>query len=394
KVIDKSSYLWGQDGYCLQIENDGTLKLQIDGTLSIQYRAKTDPGALQANQWQHIAMTGDGSNYKAYINGISVPLDTKTYVAPPSVDTELRIGKYTGPNRAYNGSIDELNIWNRCLSQTEIQQVMCQRQVGNEDGLLLYYRFDHISGTVVKDLSGNGYHGMLTNMENEDWEPSGASLGYEPLIVFNDAFYTLENQAISGQLNVENIDCSISNFSIVNNPQKGTVHITNTGAFTYTPTLNQYGDDSFSYQVHVNECYDVSNIATVSMFITAVHNPPQAYSQTLRTTENMPVNITLTGFSPENNPLTFYIIDPPSHGILSQSAPYLIYTPNLHFYGTDKFTFFANDSISDSPPETISITIESAKLKIKEISNQEVFISQSDHITITGTGFTEKTRVS
>jgi hypothetical protein len=177
KVIDKSNNLWGQNGYCLQVEPDGTLKLQVDGTLSIQYRAKTNSGVLQANQWQHIAMTGDGSNYKAYINGISVTLDTKTYVAPPSVSTDFRIGKYTGLNRAYNGSIDELHIWNRCLSQTEIRQMMCQRLVGNENGLLLYYRFDHNSGTVIKDLSGNGYHGTLTDMDTNVWVTSGAAIG-------------------------------------------------------------------------------------------------------------------------------------------------------------------------------------------------------------------------
>ncbi|KPA12548.1 Dystroglycan-type cadherin-like domain protein, partial [Candidatus Magnetomorum sp. HK-1] len=177
KIIDKTNGLYGSNGYTLQIEPDGLIKLQIDGNLTTQYRAKTSSGVLQANKWQHIAMTGNGSSYKCYVNGISVSLDTKTYKAPSSDTTEMRIGKFTGSNKAYNGALDEVQIWNRALSQTEIRQNMCQKLIGNENGLLLYYRFDHVSGSSIKDLSGNGYHGTLVNMESDDWITSGVSLG-------------------------------------------------------------------------------------------------------------------------------------------------------------------------------------------------------------------------
>ena len=122
-------------------------------------------------------MTGDGSNYKCYVNGISVSLDTKTYKSPVSQSTNMRIGKYTGSNKAYSGLIDEVQIWNKALSQSEIRQNMCQKLTGSESNLLLYYRFDHVSGSTIKDLSGNGYDGSLTNMESGDWDVSGASLG-------------------------------------------------------------------------------------------------------------------------------------------------------------------------------------------------------------------------
>ncbi|ETR69419.1 MAG: hypothetical protein OMM_09610, partial [Candidatus Magnetoglobus multicellularis str. Araruama] len=177
KIINKNDGYYGKNGYSLQVEPGGLLGLQIDGTILKPYIAKTATGVLVANQWQHIAMTGDGSSYKCYINGVNVSLTTNDYQAPPSANAELWIGKYTGSNKAYNGSLDEVRIWNRALSQTEIQQNMCKRLSGNESGLLLYYRLDHTSGTTVKDLSGNGYNGTLTNMESGDWELSGASLG-------------------------------------------------------------------------------------------------------------------------------------------------------------------------------------------------------------------------
>ncbi|ETR65149.1 MAG: hypothetical protein OMM_14733, partial [Candidatus Magnetoglobus multicellularis str. Araruama] len=257
----------------------------------------------------------------------------------------------------------------------------------------------------------------------------------------------IRNQANSGQLYVFDKDGAISEFSIVSNPNKGTVSLNNSGIFTYTPAQNQYGEDAFTYKVYDNENAE-SNTAIVSIFITSKNIPPVAYGkdastdedkhkyikllatdddndiltyhivslpthgkvslagenalytpnlnyngpdeftfkvndgitdsntaailitvypiddipqaipQYITTTENMPVSITLTGFSPDNNSLTFQIKPPPVHGILSQSTPYLTYTPDYHFWGTDEFTFIARDSISDSIPATISINVK------------------------------------
>ncbi|ETR68537.1 MAG: hypothetical protein OMM_10421, partial [Candidatus Magnetoglobus multicellularis str. Araruama] len=127
----------------------------------------------------------------------------------------------------------------------------------------------------------------------------------------------------------------------------------NDGEFEWTVTQ----PPSFNCMLKIEPESETSKGTTQGLF-SIINTPPQAYSQTLNTTENMPLNITLTGFSPDDKPLTFHIIDPPSHGLLSQSTPYLTYTPNYHFHGTDKLTFITNDGISDSNPETISITIE------------------------------------
>jgi hypothetical protein len=37
--------------------------------------------------------------------------------------------------------------------------------------------FDNITGTTVRDLSGNEYHGTFMNMDDTNWQVSGASIG-------------------------------------------------------------------------------------------------------------------------------------------------------------------------------------------------------------------------
>ncbi|ETR71489.1 MAG: hypothetical protein OMM_02453 [Candidatus Magnetoglobus multicellularis str. Araruama] len=54
---------------------------------------------------------------------------------------------------------------------------MCQKLNGNENGLIAYFQFDHESGTILSDLSGNVNHGSLTNMSDSNWVTSGAAIG-------------------------------------------------------------------------------------------------------------------------------------------------------------------------------------------------------------------------
>ncbi|ETR68591.1 MAG: hypothetical protein OMM_10367, partial [Candidatus Magnetoglobus multicellularis str. Araruama] len=83
-----------------------------------------------------------------------------------------------GSGEFLNGQLDEVRIWNYARSASQVKETMCQKLSGSETGLVAYYRFDHISGTTLKDLSGNNYDGTLTNMDNSNWVTSGASLGY------------------------------------------------------------------------------------------------------------------------------------------------------------------------------------------------------------------------
>ncbi|ETR67992.1 MAG: hypothetical protein OMM_04834 [Candidatus Magnetoglobus multicellularis str. Araruama] len=73
--------------------------------------------------------------------------------------------------------MDEVSIWNVALSEAEVRNYMCSRLTGNETGLIAYFRFDHFTGTTLTDLSGNNFHGTLTNMDNASWNISEAPLG-------------------------------------------------------------------------------------------------------------------------------------------------------------------------------------------------------------------------
>ena len=76
-------------------------------------------------EWQHIAATFSGSTARYYVNGVEVASRTVNNGAGAS-DT-WRIGAYGGsPSGFFDGVIDDVRIYNRALTATEIQVDMNQ----------------------------------------------------------------------------------------------------------------------------------------------------------------------------------------------------------------------------------------------------------------------------
>ncbi len=81
------------------------------------------PSALPANQWSHLATTYDGSALRIYVNGSLADTFATTGVMTASSGT-LRIGGNTIWNEWFDGSIDEIRVYERALTGDEIQDDM------------------------------------------------------------------------------------------------------------------------------------------------------------------------------------------------------------------------------------------------------------------------------
>ncbi|NHZ72897.1 MAG: tandem-95 repeat protein, partial [Nitrospirae bacterium] len=73
--------------------------------------------------------------------------------------------------------------------------------------------------------------------------------------------------------------------------------------------------------------------------------------------EDTSVGITLTATDPGADVLTYSVVLQPASGLLSGTAPNLIYTPDPDFAGQDSFTFVANDGQIDSLAGTVTVTV-------------------------------------
>ena len=171
---------------------------------------------------------------------------------------------------------------------------------------------------------------------------------------------TNEDTQIAGTLAATDVDQDGLTFSVVTPAGNGNVVITNpaTGAFTYTPYLNLNGTDTFTFKA--NDGTVDSNVATVTVTIVPVNDPPAALNATFTTKENIPLLGRVQASDPEGQSLHYRFVGNGSRGIaimLSPATGTFLYVPILTLNGTDQVKFVANDGALDSAPATVTINI-------------------------------------
>lgn len=150
-------------------------------------------------------------------------------------------------------------------------------------------------------------------------------------------------------------------YSIVSAPARGTLTAIGAAtsssgvAYTYAPAGNLNGPDSFTFQV--SDGAELSNIATVTINVSAVNDAPVANAQSVTTQAGSALNIVLGGSDPENGTLIYTVVTNPAGGVLSGAAPNLVYTPNAGFSGADSFTFRVSDGALDSAAVAVAISV-------------------------------------
>ncbi len=126
----------------------------------------------QAGVWHHLAFVYNAGNVAIYVNGQPAGTSTGNGSFTTSATNTLYIGSDPGALYA-NVKIDEFRLWSAARTEAEIRANKDRTLDGTEANLLAYYRFDQqpdASNTTLHDLSSNGHHGTLTNMDAAtDW---------------------------------------------------------------------------------------------------------------------------------------------------------------------------------------------------------------------------------
>ncbi|MCQ8770766.1 LamG domain-containing protein [Streptomyces telluris] len=91
--------------------------------------------------------------------------------------------------------LDEVRIWDRARTPDELKRDKGVRLVGNDPGLVAYYRFDEGSGTRLHDQTDHARHGELVG--GPKWVTSEAPVGDHPG-VRRDSFAVPGRAVVSG----------------------------------------------------------------------------------------------------------------------------------------------------------------------------------------------------
>ena len=92
----------------------------VAGVFSSAEEELLGTGAPSLNAWTHLAFTYDGATEKLYVNGVLVSSSAQTGAISVSSGV-LHIGGDSVWGEHFQGLIDEIRIYNRALSVSEIQ---------------------------------------------------------------------------------------------------------------------------------------------------------------------------------------------------------------------------------------------------------------------------------
>ena len=123
--------------------------------------------ALPFNEWHHLAITLNNNTKiaKMFVDGLE--FTSKDYSNDQGFNLSslenLYIGCYGLNEGIYSnyGNIDQVRLWNKALSESELQTLVSCPPSGLENDLVGYWALNEGTGTTVSDLSGNGNDGTI-----------------------------------------------------------------------------------------------------------------------------------------------------------------------------------------------------------------------------------------
>ena len=283
-------------------------RLRIGGTTTTLI-ATHDP--LTLGVWYHAAMSYDGVDLKLFLDGVEVGTTPLTGTVDTDPAVAVVIGNQSaGPTRNWDGHIDDARVYQRGLSESEVNAIIA----GNQPPVAVGESYNLTEdGNVVVDSLG----GVLPNDSDPEALPLSA---------------VLATDVSDGVLNL-NAD----------------------GSFDYTPDPNFFGQDSFTY--YANDGQSNSNAATVTLNVAGTDDQPLAVADDYQTQPNTPLNVPAIGvlgndFNPDLEQLWAVLIDEPAHGALTlNSDGSFDYTPDLDYNGLDQFMYRVRDSAPYSKPD-------------------------------------------
>ena len=143
-------------------------KVKFDITINTNNNSGTQNSLIQPNTWNHALITRNSSSglINIYINGILENSFTG-YIGPYSNTQKMNFGRQGSSNQHFlNGKLDDIGIWNRVLTPSEVSQLYNQNQC---------FTITTVTDTLVINVGQLSYTNPVTYANNITIAPNPAS---------------------------------------------------------------------------------------------------------------------------------------------------------------------------------------------------------------------------
>ena len=360
---------------------NGTLVLNFDGTYT--YTPNTNYNGLDMFEYEicdnDSPVLCDTATVTISIGPVNDPPIAIDDTATTTEDTPLNGTSVLGND----SDIDTGDVLT--VNTTPIVDVANGTLVINLDGTYLYTPNPNFFGTDTFDyeVCDNGDPIICSTATVTI---TVTSVNDQPIAV-DDTAATPEDTPVTSDVIPNDSDADTADVLAVTGtpvtlPANGTVTLSASGAYTYTPNPGFFGTDTFEYEVCDNGTPVLCDVATVTITVTSVNDQPVAVDDAETTTEDVPISSDVTPNDSDvdvadNLTVTTTPITAPANGTLALNPDgTYVYTPNANYFGTDSFEYEICD---DGSPVLCDIAL--VDISISSVNDAPVALDDSETTT-------------
>ncbi len=202
----------------------------------------TSETAINAGQWYHVGLMYSGTTLSFYLNGAFQDSIIANFTGTGDIITSTKIGKGASPTAQtyFNGIIDDVHIYNRSLSPTEINATM-RGETRHTTGNYTSQTHDIGSDNVVKVISVTFTNASI-----------GTALNIYTKTSYDNISWTEWELVRADAVNDTEYAVSIGGRYIQYRVEENTTNATKVDAF-YTVTLNSESSAGYTYTLTEGE---------------------------------------------------------------------------------------------------------------------------------------------
>jgi uncharacterized protein len=147
------------DNFEVGVSPTGNLDIYIDEQLS-KFIKTLGNGELTIGEWHFFAIVFNQGDLTVYLDHNQY-IEYFTGSALNKATSPITLGGTLHNNIHFSGQLAHISVWNYPCNQEQIQAHRSGLIVGDEEGLVAYWKLDEGEGTIVNNQTGNFYQGNL-----------------------------------------------------------------------------------------------------------------------------------------------------------------------------------------------------------------------------------------
>ncbi len=270
RTIFSKAYGSGDFEFVVYVDDDNRVIFEMRHTGGVAPDEIISSITLEADLWYGIGVTFDDitNEFKLYVNGVEVGSETLSSDRIVGFEA-LRLGGLDGFSWPLSGDVTNVTVWEKALSDINIDDYFGYPVSPDEEGLLAAFLFADGTGSTVSNSLGFSDAQIFGTAQ---WLSEGA-----PIITpHSDAsIYTREDTPILIRIAGHDSDAGQTltySAPISATDNGGTIHHVSGNIFRYTPGANESGSDQF--EVRITDSNGLHTDQTIHITVESVNDRP------------------------------------------------------------------------------------------------------------------------